>query len=422
MASNYSLNEQTIMTNFKLYLSLILSSILFISCSRSDSNEEDSILNTISLKSDSPESSLQRSIEFPVKMKLAFPAKENTTFKFKVDRANEFFKLSDQTIIIKKGEKEGSTTITLESLKLIKEVEHLYLSFENISTNFRLAEPLKLTIRPIVNIEFTEKQLKLIDGYQKKYNIDILKFLGELHCEGVVAQPWSNESINYFSKPRNYEINGNTRITLSDLSTEDTPVLKFITNPMGLSKIYAEIYSNTTILDRENWINDANPTYTPGTVEIAKAIDWTPASNKDESYDMTLDGVSLNLEKRKIDFIQPLSSISSYIPHYINESLWNLEIMTIPFVFKYSVWDKLNKLSNELEGFKGKLTQNYVCPYQVLYASGSLEDEWGNTPSDFSLPAAHIDLEEGSLNFDYCFDFGEAGGYNHVTVKCRKIK
>lgn len=101
-------------------------------------------------------------------------------------------------------------------------------------------KPATVTINPDSDIPtLTEAQLKLIEGY-KKSHIDLTKILGKVKVNTVVTFNDDDKAdINNNKETRAFS--GITIITLSDKATAEKPVLKMISNAMGMTNFNYEI-------------------------------------------------------------------------------------------------------------------------------------------------------------------------------------
>ncbi len=142
-----------------------------------------------------------------------------------------------------------------------------------------------LTIKPDSDIPvLTAEQQKLIEGYKQNLNIDLTKILGKVKVDTKVTFN-DDDKIDINNNNDTRSFSGVTIITLSEKATANKPVLKMVSNAMGMAAFNYEMLRKRTVEDTEFW------TQMPYSKAVMENINYD--YNK-ETFTMTLDGIEVN--------------------------------------------------------------------------------------------------------------------------------
>lgn len=333
-----------------------------------------------------------------VKITLELTKAINTNLKVKVSIKQDdgILSLAKNEITIDAGKRTAEVMLTSNQKERLNKTTIYDIEAEIASAEVKLKEKaIKITVNPSPNVPaLTDKQLKLIEGYKTKYGVNITKFLGMVECKARVHNN-PNESYSKLSSPFVKEYKGKTLITLSESSTEDTPVFEMKQNPLGLTEYMFWLLKTLTIENEEYWFAEgAGPDYKI----ITELLDW----NKDKpgTFEMSLSNIRLeefNNQTAKVKFT---------------------EEKFVPFVFDYSVWNKQLKLAKEGNAEANRLldTDGTSNPSYYLLYSSVIEDEYSDAEW-FVAPTANIDFKANKMTFNFSMDYQQASGYSKMTVE-----
>ena len=317
--------------------------------------------------------------------------------------------LSSSTISLKAGAKTASFTIKSNKKSLLKSDRVLTVKATFSDANMKTdGKAVTLTIKPDSDIPvLTAEQQKLIEGYKQNLNIDLTKILGKVK---VVTKVTFNDDdkidINDNKDTRSFS--GVTIITLSEKATADKPVLKMVSNAMGMAAFNYEMLRKKTVEDTEFW------TQMPFGRAIMENINYD--YNK-ETFTMTLDGIEVN----------PNMSLK-FTGSKVN--VLEEEITTVPFDYTFSAWNRLKAMADANESFvvdDGE-TKTNVSVQKIIEGGGSLnpysffdntdvvadgeETEYKNI---YVAPTGKIDFTTGKMTFAFPW-------YLENTYGCQRVE
>ena len=266
-----------------------------------------------------------------------------------------------------------------------------------------------LTINPDSDIpELTADQLKLIEGYKEKYNLDLTKILGKVNVSTLVTFN-DDDKVDYNDNNDTRSFSGTTIITLSDKATADKPVLKMVANAMGMAAFNYEMLRKKTVEDNEYF------TQTPFGAAVMNAISYD--YNK-ETFTMTLDGIEVNPTDMTLQFTGKKTTI------------YDDEITTIPFDYTFSAWTRLKAMADEGKSLvvdDGETKTEYsvqdiidgggtINP-SAFFDNTDIEEDATETsyPNIYVKPVGKIDFAGGKMTFAFPW-------YLDNTYGCQRVE
>ena len=256
-----------------------------------------------------------------VNVMLTTALENDAEITFAVENGDGIVELSGNPVTIT----AGSTTASFE----IACVDDIVLE-QNVTCNVVLdesaANPEGINVRDTFSFTvmvadsgmLTDEQQAIIDGFRESTGIDLSKYIGLIDVSMVYTgtDPSSGEPLD----PET--IKGQTLITLSETSQTGKPVLKMLSNPMGIQDKMYEALRTVTVDNTEYWYAEyALPCYNI----LMTAINWT--STSDEVFTMSLDNIAVN-EDGTVDFL--------------GEGMNQYEepITIVPFEYSFTAYDR----------------------------------------------------------------------------------
>lgn len=317
--------------------------------------------------------------------------------------------LTPSTISLKAGAKTASFTVKSNKKSLLKSDRVLTVKATFSDANMKTdGKAVTLTIKPDSDIPvLTAEQQKLIEGYKQNLNIDLTKILGKVKVDTKVTfNDDDKNDINDNKDTRSFS--GVTIITLSEKATADKPVLKMVSNAMGMAAFNYEMLRKKTVEDTEFW------TQMPFGRAVMENINYD--YNK-ETFTMTLDGIEVN----------PNMSLK-FTGSKVN--VLEEEITTVPFDYTFSAWNRLKAMADANESFvvdDGE-TKTNVSVQKIIEGGGSLnpysffdntdvvadgeETEYKNI---YVAPTGKIDFTTGKMTFAFPW-------YLENTYGCQRVE
>ena len=317
--------------------------------------------------------------------------------------------LTSSTIALKAGAKTASFTVKSNKKSLLKSDRVLTIkatfSDANMKTDGKAAT---LTIKPDSDIPvLTAEQQKLIEGYKQNLNIDLTKILGKVKVDTKVTFN-DDDKIDINDNKDTRSFSGVTIITLSEKATADKPVLKMVSNAMGMAAFNYEILRKRTVEDTEIW------TQMPYSKAVMDNINYN--YNK-ETFTMTLDGIEVNPD-------MSLKFTGSKV------TVYDEEITTVPFDYTFSAWDRLKAKADANESFivdDGE-TKTEVPVQEIIDGGGSLnpytffdntdviaDGEETEYKTIYVAPTGKIDFTSGKMTFAFPW-------YLENTYGCQRVE
>lgn len=340
-----------------------------------------------------------------VKVQLTVPTKTDLKLTFKImDDKEGVLRLEDNPVQIAAGQKEGTLKVFSNNKKLLFEDTYFEINLaEPAGDKMELDAPLRVRVTPYPNLpKLTPKQMELVKGYKEKYGIDVLDFIGVMDCHTVIKSP-GGSALPPFVEPFTKEIVGKTTITLSEESTPDTPILKMEENPMGMTEYLYWVLRAETVEDGEYW------TKQPAPQQLMEQIHWNKDSK--ENFNVWLDGIKLkdiSKEKATLDYLGEKKDPTDE------------NIVTVPFKYSFSAWDRQQKLMETSEAAKETYEQGgRANPDYYLCISTIAEDAWEDAENYYQSTGS-IDFAAKKMTFKFLIDHTNAAGYSQVSVTYEK--
>lgn len=318
--------------------------------------------------------------------------------------------LSHSTISLKAGAKTASFTVKSNKKSLLKSDRVLTVKATFSDANMKTdGKAVTLTIKPDSDIPvLTAEQQKLIEGYKQNLNIDLTKILGKVKVDTKVTFN-DDDKIDINNNQDTRSFSGVTIITLSEKATADKPVLKMVSNAMGMAAFNYEMLRKRTVEDTEFW------TQMPYSKAVMENINYD--YNK-ETFTMTLDGIELNPN-------MSLKFTGSKV------TMYEEEITTVPFDYTFSAWNRLKAMADANQSFvvDGGETQTEVSVQDIIDGGGSLnpysffdntdvvaDGEDTDYTTIYVAPTGKIDFTTGKMTFAFPWYLENTNGCQRVEA------
>ena len=408
-----------------LFLLAILPIVALTSCAGDD--DKDKMTNYVQLSvngSTSGATTITEDATEPVVINvlLSYFVEETTTINFELTgNDGDILRLENNIVEIPANEKTAEIKVYSNNRNsLITEQSVGLIIASSSNDKIVLSNPWTIKVRPASTMpELTEEQKAMIAGYKENLGIDLYRMLGKVSCTVKVSFPYvEGDDKDYFNDGEDSRtFTAESVITLSENATAEKPVLKMISNPMGMDDFMFEMLRKNTTEDvYESWY------YYPYSIAVMNAAGYAPADDDKymiaatETFEMTLDNISI--ENGEITFVQEV------------EDSWGDMINSVPFEYNFSLWNKLQAKSEEIvevdEYGDGEMVEYTIGelfeygasmdPKQYLMLSTITEDYFENEPSDWVEPSASYDFENGTFKFVFPFDMYNSYGYQNVEV------
>ena len=393
---------------------LFIAAILAITACSEDNNKKEQMTNGLDLSVVGNAFMAEDDKNgITIKALLAFtPDKEETVELLVSGNEDGIVRLENTILTFKPGQKEVTIKVLSNAKHALSVPRTISLTVGKTSNPMikAIGKDIQIIINPDSDIPvLTPEQLKLIAGYKEKYGIDVSRMLGKVDVEAVVTFNTQDKEA-YFNGEAQKTFQGYTIITLSEKATTNTPILKMMENPMGLTSFFYDVLKRKTVEDTEFFLA------TPYGNAAVKAVGYDPAK---ETFTTSLDDIKLVPANQSVDFLVQRPDI------------YGDPITGIAFNYTFSAWDRLLALKEKGAVVQieedGKLV-GYKIDDDFLTAGGSIDpqrwlavsdvskDTFGNTPTDWIQPAASYDFSKGTMTFVFPWDFDAANGYEQVRV------
>lgn len=387
---------------FSLFASMLLGALTVISCSSDDNSKRvfdgDNMIvlkamSTLSMQDNSED-------KIVIEVLLITALKEQLDLEFQltdnVIDGKVIAELDNPKVSLEPGQKRALLTISSKTRMAITENAVMKLELVRNSSKVNLEKNLELLITPIERVvDLTAAQVELIEGY-KKLGLDLYPLLGEIDVEGMINYK-GNEYLTPINAPAKIPVQGKTIITLSEKATADKPILKMVTNPMGIEAYSYYLFRELTINDKEFWTNQ------PAPMAIMELLNLTSSSN--ESFTMSLDGIEIDLKTKEVNIIGA------------GEDSFGNPITVVPFKYEYSAWNRLQKLLKQGNAIAIENNEQGGSVNPALYLNtGSIlekDDEYKNN----TWNKVETKLTEDKLSFQFIIDHYQASGFITFNIE-----
>lgn len=318
--------------------------------------------------------------------------------------------LTPSTISLKAGAKTASFTVKSNKKSLLKSDRVLTVKATFSDVNMKTdGKAVTLTIKPDSDIPvLTAEQQKLIEGYKQNLNIDLTKILGKVKVDTKVTFN-DDDKIDINDNKDTRSFSGVTIITLSEKATADKPVLKMVSNAMGMATLNYEMLRKKTVEDTEYW------TQMPYGKAVMENINYD--YNK-ETFTMTLDGIEVNTD-------MSLKFTGSKV------NVYDEEITTVPFDYTFSAWNRLKAMADANKSFvvDDGDTRTEVPVQDIIDGGGSLnpysffdntdvvaDGEDTDYTTIYVAPTGKIDFTTGKMTFAFPWYLENTNGCQRVEA------
>ncbi|MTG97057.1 MULTISPECIES: DUF4929 family protein [Myroides] len=294
-------------------------------------------------------------------------------------------------------EKKAQLKIKSSSRQLLSDETTITIKLINNTSKLPLDKEVQLLVTPIKKVEaLTDKQIELLDGYKRK-GLDLYPLMGEIKVNTTINFP-GGANLETMYQAETSQINGITTITLSDKSTPEQPVLKMVSNPMGIEGYLYKLQRLLTIDDNEFW------TQVPASQHIMNLINLSATSK--ETFEVELDDIYIDLKTRKLSYTKTFQDI------------WGDDYTIVPFQFKYSAWDRLKKLLDEGNPLAIENTEMGGTVNPSYYLNNQdIQEDYYDMGEGGNYRTTSATLTDTHLNFQFIIGHEHANDYILFTVE-----
>lgn len=332
---------------------------------------------------------LVKALSTPIKLQFALQG--NTLGDKKI------LDIENPTIEFFAGQKKAQIKIKSSSRKAITETTKINLLLVGNNSTLPLEKHLEIFLQPFTATEeLTTAQIALLELYKSK-GLDLFPLIGEVEMTGTIGFPGGGNLETLYDK-KTIQISGITTFTLSEKATAEKPVLKMVSNAMGLEGYLYQLFRDLTIDDLVFW-NNQSPDAPPANKNIMELIGLTRTSQ--ETFEVMLDDIEVNLSTKEISYIGK------------GENFYGDDINIVPLTYKYSAFERLQKWIDEKNPIAIENIENggNINPASIVNNEDILNDEYKNE----TWSATTVLWTKDSLSFKFIMGHSEAGGYINVT-------
>jgi hypothetical protein len=364
---------------------------------------DDSMTNYIYLSSDKTSMFEIDNEPIVVEVMLRNSLAEDVELTFALSDNSGIVRLENNPVLIPAGEKTGYLKIYPGGGDLASTTNYTVSldATAELTADLTLKAPFTFALVPVEVEPLTEEQNAIIAAYKAATGIDLAKFMGIVSVSTEITG-LEFDSEEEFTKT----VTGETLITLSEEATAEIPVLKMLSNPMGIQDHMYSLLRKMTVENYEYWFPEdfvpeegvENPFAMYET--LCNTISWNADSK--EVFSMSLDNINFNADK-SIEFVHEY-----YQPYYEDN------VSVVPFAYEFTAYDR-EKAAVEAETLEDN--SYYLCtanPEYYFNYTGILEDEWEAGYGIYAEPKAEI-TEDGKLVFTFCFDYSDYA-YDYTRV------
>ena len=256
-----------------------------------------------------------------VEVMLTAALEEDLVLDFALTGTEGVVALEGNPVTLKAGEKTASFNIVSNNANVLETAANYTVVLAAdvvLPENVELKEPLAFVVSPMTSESLTDAQKAVLESYKASTGIDLSKYIGVVNVSTVITgtDPDTYEPLD----PRT--VTGKTLITLSESATAEAPVLKMLTNAMGIEDHMYQILRSVTVDADDYWYGE----YTMPCYEtLMTALNWSKTS--EEVFSMSLDGITFGAEGA-IEFLgQGLSQYED-------------EITIVPFDYYFTAYER----------------------------------------------------------------------------------
>ena len=229
--------------------------------------------------------------------------------------------LEGTPVTIKAGDKTASFNVVSNNANMLEAASNYTVGLAEdvvLPENVELKETLSFVVSPMTSEALTDAQKAVLEAYKASTGIDLSKYIGVVNVSTVITgtDPETYEPLD----PRT--VKGKSLITVSESATAEAPVLKMLTNAMGIEDHMYQILRSVTVDADDYWYGE----YTlPCYETLMETLGWNKTS--EEVFTMSLDGITFAADK-SVAFLG--AGLSQYED----------EITIVPFDYSFTAYER----------------------------------------------------------------------------------
>ncbi len=256
-----------------------------------------------------------------VEVMLTAALDEDLVLDFSLAGAEGVVSLEGTPVTIKAGDKTASFNVVSNNANMLEAASNYTVGLAEdvvLPENVELKETLSFVVSPMTSEALTDAQKAVLEAYKASTGIDLSKFIGVVNVSTVITgtDPETYEPLD----PRT--VKGKSLITVSESATAEAPVLKMLTNAMGIEDHMYQILRSVTVDADDYWYGE----YTlPCYETLMETLGWNKTS--EEVFTMSLDGITFAADK-SVAFLG--AGLSQYED----------EITIVPFDYSFTAYER----------------------------------------------------------------------------------
>ena len=256
-----------------------------------------------------------------VEVMLTAALDEDLVLDFSLAGAAGVVSLEGTPVTIKAGDKTASFNVVSNNANMLEAASNYTVGLAEdvvLPENVELKETLSFVVSPMTSEALTDAQKAVLEAYKASTGIDLSKYIGVVNVSTVITgtDPETYEPLD----PRT--VKGKSLITVSESATAEAPVLKMLTNAMGIEDHMYQILRSVTVDADDYWYGE----YTlPCYETLMETLGWNKTS--EEVFTMSLDGITFAADK-SVAFLG--AGLSQYED----------EITIVPFDYSFTAYER----------------------------------------------------------------------------------
>lgn len=256
-----------------------------------------------------------------VEVMLTAALDEDLVLDFSLAGAEGVVSLEGTPVTIKAGDKTASFNVVSNNANMLEAASNYTVGLAGdvvLPENVELKETLSFVVSPMTSEALTDAQKAVLEAYKASTGIDLSKYIGVVNVSTVITgtDPETYEPLD----PRT--VKGKSLITVSESATAEAPVLKMLTNAMGIEDHMYQILRSVTVDADDYWYGE----YTlPCYETLMETLGWNKTS--EEVFTMSLDGITFAADK-SVAFLG--AGLSQYED----------EITIVPFDYSFTAYER----------------------------------------------------------------------------------
>lgn len=256
-----------------------------------------------------------------VEVMLTAALDEDLVLDFSLAGAEGVVSLEGTPVTIKAGDKTASFNVVSNNANMLEAASNYTVGLAEdvvLPENVELKETLSFVVSPMTSEALTDAQKAVLEAYKASTGIDLSKYIGVVNVSTVITgtDPETYEPLD----PRT--VKGKSLITVSESATAEAPVLKMLTNAMGIEDHMYQILRSVTVDADDYWYGE----YTlPCYETLMETLGWNKTS--EEVFTMSLDGITFAADK-SVAFLG--AGLSQYED----------EITIVPFDYNFTAYER----------------------------------------------------------------------------------